>query len=795
MLRQTVEAVLPRSESRTALGVIGKWAVLLFPLALVSGFLLLVHTAPTPPLRATLDRPGALRIARTFAVLAGIPAGDWSGTVKNQTQPQLLKFINAKPERLPLWTVAPPLYAGVTLTAPHGNQSAYVDIGLDGKVIGFAWKNAPVTGARLSDAAAQALASAQLPKQFTFGAPSVEKKENTRVYTFSSSSIPDVELKLAASIEGNRVTAWKAWADADKAAMNVVDNKLLSLLALLGFIFISVVAVFSIYRYASRSMQQEISHRRSLSVAGLCACFCLLIAENAAVVNNDAGGPINFFLVLAIFGVLGLVGGALLAAVYGSGEGDVREAYPGKLTSLDALLTGRVFSHNLGVSVLFGMAVAGWLLLIYAMAVAPIREVRVQGTESMSWHLVRWGWVMSFVTYPLVALSLTAVGLLQPLAFLHRYAPRIRRWHVPLLVLTAAFSTTLRSHSGSNFEFFAFTGALVAALLAPFFACDLLATIVCVAAFTAAVGLEMSVAMAPGRAVSLGSFGAMFLGVTVFGVVCVRRGKRYTEEQVRPVYARNIEERKSLEAEVSAAREAQLRLLPQTIPDFAGIVIAASCVPAETVGGDFYDFFRLGDGRLGIFLAEGNNRGLAAALTIALAKGYLMHCVGKCWEPTEILVRLEVAIGSIFEGADSALTDFAFASIDIERGELRYARTGAYPKVVLASKSGVRATERLVPVRGRTKPIAEGVAALAAGDHVLLFTDGIGRRLAAGGAPAEDVATALATRTAGSGTADVVRDRFLGTGKESTDPDDLTVVVVRVHAVGAAAVAGVAEVA
>ena len=222
------------------------------------------------------------------------------------------------------------------------------------------------------------------------------------------------------------------------------------------------------------------------------------------------------------------------------------------------------------------------------------------------------------------------------------------------------------------------------------------------------------------------------------------------------------------------------------MPNFAGIEIAAACVPAETVGGDFYDFFPLGDGRLGIFLAEGNSRGLAAALTIALAKGYLMHTVEKYRDPVEILSRLEAALGSIFCGSvtrnDSggALTDFAFASIDTRTGELRYARTGTYPKVVIHAASEVQIHERLVPVRGRLEPIVEGSAHLASGDQVILFTDGIGHRIAAGGnCRAEEAATRLAAKRSHS--VAELQHRFLSAQATASEPDDLTVVILQLR--------------
>jgi serine phosphatase RsbU (regulator of sigma subunit) len=396
---------------------------------------------------------------------------------------------------------------------------------------------------------------------------------------------------------------------------------------------------------------------------------------------------------------------------------------------------------------------------------------------------------MPFVLYPLLSLSFAAAGLLQPLAFLERYLKKARRWHMPVLLFCAALVSTLRTHSRSNGDFLITSAILVAALLLPFFLLDLLSTMVCLTVVTSAMGLAISLAVAPSLTVtSVVVHIAVAAGAAGFALLCLARGRNVTEQQVRPLYARHIAERQALEAEVSAAREAQLRLLPECMPDFAALDISAACVPAETVGGDFYDFFPLGDGRLGVFIAEGNNRGLAAALTIALAKGYLMQCVERFREPVEILTRLESALSSIFTadpaGRRSSLTDFAFASIDTVAGEIRYARTGAYPKVVVVSANAVVASERLVPVIGRQSPISEGRARLAPGDCVILFTDGIGRRLAVGNRKPEDAAAAVLSRTKRQisgevATADQIGQKFFAATKTSLEPDDLTLVVIQ----------------
>ena len=107
--------------------------------------------------------------------------------------------------------------------------------------------------------------------------------------------------------------------------------------------------------------------------------------------------------------------------------------------------------------------------------------------------------------------------------------------------------------------------------------------------------------------------------------------------------------------------------------------------------------------------------------------------------------------------------------------------------MVVVSGTSVVTSERLVAVTGRQSPISEGRARLVAGDHVILFTDGIGRRLALGNRRPEDAAAALVSRTKGqiageAGTAEQIGQRFFAASKTSLDPDDLTLVVIQIKA-------------
>ncbi|MDQ3685278.1 MAG: SpoIIE family protein phosphatase [Acidobacteriota bacterium] len=219
------------------------------------------------------------------------------------------------------------------------------------------------------------------------------------------------------------------------------------------------------------------------------------------------------------------------------------------------------------------------------------------------------------------------------------------------------------------------------------------------------------------------------------------RGREYREEEVRPLYARHLAERLGLQAEVSAAREAQIRLMPQQLPIVTGMAIAASCYPSRVVGGDFYDLFPLDGAKLGIFIAEGGERGLGAALTIAYAKGFLMPRIFGGQSPTEVVCSLQTQLAPMLDGDDAM--SFAYAVVDASARTLTYARTGHYPQISISRAGGGDAdnghhqlvageTElqiSLGPERGKNSVVREAALPLAGGDAVVFFTDGIAKSL------------------------------------------------------------------
>jgi len=104
--------------------------------------------------------------------------------------------------------------------------------------------------------------------------------------------------------------------------------------------------------------------------------------------------------------------------------------------------------------------------------------------------------------------------------------------------------------------------------------------------------------------------------------------KRVAErtEQLKIAMAKQQEEareRQRIEQELQVARLIQQTLLPKSAPELEGYQIAAHYQPAREVGGDFYDFFELDDGRLGLVVGDASGKGIPAALVMANTRSVL----------------------------------------------------------------------------------------------------------------------------------------------------------------------------
>jgi len=188
--------------------------------------------------------------------------------------------------------------------------------------------------------------------------------------------------------------------------------------------------------------------------------------------------------------------------------------------------------------------------------------------------------------------------------------------------------------------------------------------------------------------------------------------------------AAEARERERIEQELQVARRIQQELLPETIPDPDGWQLAAYYGPAREVGGDFYDFIELPDGRLGLIVGDATGHGIPAALMMATTRGMLRAVVQSLESPGEVLARVNHAM--VADIPPSTFVTCFYGVLDPENGILRYANAGH-------SLPCRRHNDQTDELRARGMPLGlmpgmpyeEKEAVLGKGDSTLFYSDGL----------------------------------------------------------------------
>ncbi len=246
-----------------------------------------------------------------------------------------------------------------------------------------------------------------------------------------------------------------------------------------------------------------------------------------------------------------------------------------------------------------------------------------------------------------------------------------------------------------------------------------------------------------------------------------------------------IAEQEALKRELAIARDVQLGLLPRTRPVVPGLDYDGACRMAREVGGDYFDFLDLGASRLGLAVGDISGKGVSAALLMAGLQACLRSRAGQCADAPAALVQH--ANASLVESTDpSRFATFFYAVYDAEGRTLRYVNAGHNPPFLL--RAGTSLVSRLRPTGmalgfDAEATYTEGSEALAPGDLLLVFTDGLTEALNEEG---EEFGEArLAGLLVGSrhlGAADLQRlvnaelDAFCGA---TARYDDVTIVVAK----------------
>ena len=200
----------------------------------------------------------------------------------------------------------------------------------------------------------------------------------------------------------------------------------------------------------------------------------------------------------------------------------------------------------------------------------------------------------------------------------------------------------------------------------------------------------------------------------------------YAQAYQAEVYAQALAYQRMAQ-ELALAGEIQATFLPQNVPELNGWQLTVTLEPAKETSGDFYDFIPLPDGRLGIVVADVADKGLGAALYMALSRTLIrVYAVEQEAAPEKVLAA---ANRRILADTDSDLFVTVFYGVlDPQAGTLTYCNAGHNPPLLLSTHEE---PAQKLPLTALPLGVLEDegwgqrTVQLRPGDVLILYTDGL----------------------------------------------------------------------
>jgi serine phosphatase RsbU (regulator of sigma subunit) len=251
---------------------------------------------------------------------------------------------------------------------------------------------------------------------------------------------------------------------------------------------------------------------------------------------------------------------------------------------------------------------------------------------------------------------------------------------------------------------------------------------------------------------------------------------------------REAMEKAFIDRDLRIASQIQQALLPPPRRTGRFFAAAAASIPCHEIGGDFFDYMDLPDGRFGFAIGDVAGKGTPAALLNAVLQGILTSEAAAMQEPNETMARINHALLARAIEARFATAFLATLSAD---GQLTYCNAGHNPPFVLADGAWKRLTVGGIVIGMFPNSVyQQQVVQLAPGDIVLLFSDGVSEALNAAGHEFGDERIVDAVRPVASASPQMVIEALLAAVKEfaahALQHDDITALAVRYGANGPA---------
>ena len=241
--------------------------------------------------------------------------------------------------------------------------------------------------------------------------------------------------------------------------------------------------------------------------------------------------------------------------------------------------------------------------------------------------------------------------------------------------------------------------------------------------------------------------------------------------------------RERLETEVQLARQIQQTFIPHTLPTHPAWQMSARWRTARQVGGDFYDVIVLPNGKLGLFIADVADKGMPAALFMALTRTLVRAAVIEMHSPAEALRRVNDQL--LPDTQQGMFVTAVYGVLDTDNGDFTFVNAGHNPPLWVKLNGEIEKLTRTAVALGvlEQRNMKERTISLAQGETLLLYTDGLTEAFNEAGELFGDSRLLDALKTIEASTADevliLVEERLNEFIESVPLGDDLTMLAVR----------------
>lgn len=248
--------------------------------------------------------------------------------------------------------------------------------------------------------------------------------------------------------------------------------------------------------------------------------------------------------------------------------------------------------------------------------------------------------------------------------------------------------------------------------------------------------------------------------------------------------------RNKLEFDLRLASSIQRYLLPENLPQTDNLEFAVKYLPQQLIGGDFYDFFKLPNGKIGVVIGDVSGKGIPAAILMALCQTKLRYIAMSGKSPAQTLCLLNSEMVHAMR-SDMFIT-IIYLVIDPESGEAKFARAGHEPPLLARADSDEAAQPLkssgmalgMVSEELFDEVMEDASFKMNSGDVLVLYTDGLTEAANPEGGEftakklAQTIST-LRSRNANDLNDEIIKsvESFMGPGNKYGD--DLTLLTVK----------------